>query len=289
MNNQRLSYFIDSASRYFGNKSCPFCKTENVKLIDRKYFVTRLFECTKCHLYFRHPKDKKGFNTDFYQEQYEEFGITTNIPYGTQLAIFKQNNFKNSGKDYSDKIRTMSLLKPGKIKVVDYGSSWGYVSYQFKNAGFITQSFEISSSMAKKGNELLGLDIKNNLDDLVGDNDIFFTSHVIEHLSDINHLFQVAKKLLKPDGIFVAYSPNGSKAYRKLHPEIFHSLWGLVHPNFMNSDFYSTVFNKNPYIITSCPYDKLSLFTNWDSKSHIIGDTSGEELLFICKINENCI
>jgi transcription elongation factor Elf1 len=286
MNNKKIQYFADSALRYFSDKSCPFCESKNVKVIDRKYLVTRLFECQDCHLYFRHPKDKQSFNVDFYQEAYTEYGITTNIPVPEELAVLKKQNFKNSEKDYSDKIESIKALTGGRgIKIVDYGTSWGYVSFQFKNAGFETQSFEISRAMGKKGNEVLGLDIKSDVGDLVGGNDVFFSSHVIEHLSDIPFLFETAKKLLKDEGLLIVYCPNGSKAYRQLNPDVFTALWGLVHPNFISSDFYATVFKQHPFLITSSPYEDMSLFSNWDQRSQVIGNTSGVELLCVCKIN----
>lgn len=288
MNNQRVSYFLDSAIRYFSDRTCPYCKSSSVSVIDRKYWVSRLFECNNCHLYFRHPRDKEGFNTDFYQDTYEEFDLTTNIPPPEILDEYKKNNFKNSGKDYSDRIDSMKALAPGKkIKIVDYGTSWGYASYQFRNAGFEIQSFEISKTMAGKGNELLGLDIKHRVEDLLPGNDIFFSSHVIEHMPDIKFLTATAKNLLTKDGLFLAYSPNGSKAYREKNPATFSSLWGLVHPNFLNVDFYSTIFKDHPYIITSGPYDNPDLFSKWDQSSQVIDKVSGEELLVVSAINKS--
>lgn len=286
MNNQRISYLLDSTIRYFSDHKCPYCKNASVSVIDRKFVVSRLFECNNCHLYFRHPKDKEGFNADFYQDTYEEFGITTNIPSPELLEEYKKNNFENSGKDYADRVNCIKALMPGKeVKVLDYGTSWGYTSFQFKKAGFKVQSFEISRAMAKKGNELLDLDIKHRVEDLQPGNDIFFTSHVIEHMTDINFLLDTSKRLLTRDGLFMAYSPNGSKAYREKNPVVFSSLWGLVHPNFLNVDFYSTIFKDKPYIITSDPYENRDLFSKWDHCSQIIDRVPGEELLVICAIN----
>jgi len=291
MNNQRADYFLKSASRYFSDAACPYCKSTSVSVIDRKYIFTRLFECNNCHLYFRHPKDEPGFNADFYQDDYTEYGITTNIPPSDVLEEYKKTNFKDSGQDSSDKVDTIIALvgketfpeKP--LKVIDYGASWGYISYQFLNAGFDVQSFDISKSMAEKGNDVLGLNIKNEVSELKPGNDIFFTSHVIEHLSDIGFLFKTAKQLLSEKGLFVCSCPNGSKAFRDEYPRNFSSSWGMVHPNLLSADFYSTVFKDNPYIITSTPYLNPDLFSKWDHCSQIVDCTSGDELLFVCAIN----
>jgi hypothetical protein len=287
VNNRRTGYLIRSATHYFGDHSCPYCRSRSVSLIDRKYIVTRLFECQECHLYFRHPKDEPGFNADFYQEDYEEFGLTTHIPPADILEVHKKNNFKDSGKDYSSQVAIIgSLFQKRNLKIIDYGASWGYASFQFRNAGFEVQSYEISRLMAKKGNELLGLDIKTEVSALGPGNDVFYSSHVIEHIPDIAQLIQTASKLLSENGLFIAYSPNGSKPYREKQPEVFSSFWGMVHPNFLNADFYSTIFKKKPYIITSCPYNNKGLYLNWDQNSQVIDQLSGDELLVICAINK---
>jgi hypothetical protein len=287
MNNQRINYFATSFMRYFSDQSCPFCQSRSVSQIDRKYIVTRLFECQNCHLYFRHPKDKPAFNKRFYQQDYVEYGLTTNIPAPDLLEQYKASNFKNSGKDFSaviDFIRMLTGSKP--IKIVDYGASWGYTSFQFKNAGFEVQSFEISKPMARQGNDLLGLTIRTDISKLEPGNDVFFSSHVIEHLSDIHILLDAAEALILEDGFFIVYCPNGSKPFRDKYPDLFGSLWGMVHPNFLNKEFYSTIFKRNPYLIASAPYGDINIFSSWDQRSQIIYDVSGEELLIACKIKK---
>ena len=287
MNNQKVSYLLDITIRYFSDHRCPFCRSSSVKVIDRKFWVSRLFECNSCHLYFRHPKDKEGFNKKFYQETYDEPGLTTNIPDASALEQYKRDNFIGTNKDFTDRIQVINALLPGrKISVVDYGTSWGYASYQFKNAGFDVQSFEISRPMAEKGSKLLELDIKYKVEDLRSGNDVFFSSHVIEHLSDINFLLDTGRRLLKKEGLFIAYSPNGSRPFREKQPDIFTALWGMVHPNFLNADFYSTILKDHPFVITSNPYDNISLFSDWNQSSQIVGDLSGDELLLICALNK---
>ncbi len=287
MNNQRLRYFTSSLFRYFSDQSCPFCKSRSVIKIDRKYGVTRLFECQSCHLYFRHPKDKQDFNEQFYQEAYVEHGLTTHIPSEDLIEQYKSDNFKGSDKDFSFVIKMIKQLTANRsIRIIDYGASWGYASFQFRSAGFEVQSFEISKPMAEQGNELLQLDIQSAVSGLRPGNDVFFSAHVIEHLSDIHIMIDAAKQLLNPQGLFIAICPNGSRDYRKKHPEIYSSLWGMVHPNFINGDFYSTVFKDHPYLIASSPYKNIDVFSSWHHTTQIIQDISGEELLIACAINQ---
>ena len=283
MNNRKLQYFLDCMTRYGSDKRCPFCGSSRTVVIDSKAVFARLFECSDCHLYFRHPKDSKEASWIFYQNDYEETDITRNIPAGAQLEEFKKSSFLNSGKDYSDRIQIIKLLchQDTPIKVVDYGCSWGYASYQFLKVGFSVQSFEISKPMVERGNSLLGLDIKNDVDLLLPDNDVFFSAHVIEHVTDLVEFFQIAKKLLKKGGLMITYCPNGSDDFRSRKPEDFHSIWGMVHPNYLNVDFFKYVFKDVPYLITSSPYKNLDVFGGWNKFDQVVADTSGDELLAV--------
>lgn len=245
-----------------------------------------MLKCNKCNYYFRHPKDKANFNEKFYQEDYFEHGITRNIPPPWLLEQYKKNNFKNSEKDYFDKIEVIKQLPIVEISnIIDFGASWGYASYQFNNAGFNVQSYEISKKMAIYGRELLGIDIKYDLGELKKDNNIFFSAHVLEHIPTISDVIDLAKKLLVENGYFIAFTPNGSIDYRMKSVKNWSHIWGLVHPVMINIDFYKTIFKDNPYLITSSPYE-LGPIKNWDGKSQKILRKDGPELLIICKINK---
>ena len=287
MNNKKIEYLVNCMLEYGSDSSCPYCHSKDVKVIDRKYFFARLMECNNCHLYFRHPKDNKDESRLFYQSDYEETDITRNIPDPDQLKEFKKTSFQNSGKDYNEKIETITSLLPSTpaIKIVDYGSSWGYASYQFKQRNFQVQSFEISIPTAKKGNELLDLDIKTTVSELLPGNNVFFSAHVIEHLPDLIDFFAIAKKLLLEDGLMITYCPNGSSEFRKKHPLAFHSIWGMVHPNYLNSEFFKYVFARNPYLITSAPYD-LSFIQSWNRRDQVVGQLDGDEILAVAVVNK---
>ena len=286
MNNKKMSYFFDSALRYFTKISCPYCQSQDNTLLDRKYLVTRIFECNICHLYHRHPYDKFDASKEFYESDYIETGLTTNLPSDEEIVHLKQTNFKHTEKDYSDKIEVIKSLydSADKPKILDYGTSWGYASYQFSNMGFEVQSFEISKQRASFGKNKLGIEIISNEEELEGDNDIFFSSHVIEHHPAIKDMVILASRLLKTQGYFIAYAPNGSPNFRKDNFDRFTKAWGLVHPNYINVDFYKFMFRKNPFIITSSPHD-LDMIKNWDKGSQLICDTSGDELLVIARPN----
>ena len=286
----RFDYLFDSARRFNEPVVCPYCKNKNAQLIDRKYVVARLFECDHCHLYFRHPVDSVEHNKKFYQTNYvESDSFTTTMPKKEELDELRDNAF-NVSKDRSAEryIGLFSALYDNvrQLKIVDYGTSWGYLSYQFKQAGMDTQSFEISVPRARFGNEHLDLQIKTDEKELLGGNDIFFSSHVIEHVPSISHMIELAKSLLKPDGLFIAICPNGSRDFRKVNEHAFHLGWGKVHPNYLNSDFYQHVFASQPYYLASNPftYDEIK---RWDKRTQWKSNLTGEELLVITRLNQN--
>ena len=52
-----------------------------------------------------------------------------------------------------------------------------------------------------------------------GQFDCFFSSHVIEHVPVPNRAFAYAQALLKADGLFLSFTPNGSAPCRGAHAE----------------------------------------------------------------------
>jgi hypothetical protein len=285
--NQKFRYLLRSAARFFTPVVCTNCGSRKVAIADKKYIVTKLYECQECFLQFRHPSDDKKFNEAFYQEDYaQEDGITTDLPTEEELRGMVSSDFAKSPKNVNGIVALWQSLFDdlSSVKAVDYGSSWGYMSYQFKKRGISVQSFEISRPRARYGNKHLGLNIKSDIRELTRDNDLVYSSHVIEHVPSIAEMVNESKRLLKQNGLFVAESPNGSLGFRKEDPNGFHKGWGLVHPNYLSDKFYRTLFRSNPYFITSSPFD-LDALRYWDGKSQVVHLTKGPQLLIVAKPN----
>lgn len=208
-----LKYLTKVAKAYLSvpiDETCPFCHHNEANILGRKYVLVQLRKCLNCGLMFRFPKEQTEENLRFYQSDYKE-GLTTDLPNELELKRLLDNKFQGTPKDFSAKINLVrSYLSTG--KVLDYGCSWGYGVWQFKQAGYEITGFEISQPRADFGRRSLGVDIIsqqeeiNNLDDQSFD--IIFTSHVIEHLPDISNLFTLFHKLLKPGCILAIFVPN---------------------------------------------------------------------------------
>ena len=198
-----------------------------------------------------------------------------------------ENNFVDSDRDYSLYISVLKALNLSEnSSLIDYGCSWGYGSWQLQKAGFDVTSFEISKPRSNFAKNKLKINAYSDLNEINKPADIFFTSHVLEHISNINSVIEIAKKLIKPNGYFVAFTPNGSDVYRKFNPKGWQKGWGFVHPICLDEVFYKSIFKEMPILLDSAPYN-LTKINSWveDKKyfSPNILSLDGNELLLIVK------
>jgi len=69
------------------------------------------------------------------------------------------------------------------------------------------------------------LKVYSSLADIEGTFDIFFSSHVLEHVSSVRDTIQFGMNLLKNNGLFIALTPNGSKEFQSSNFESWNKLW----------------------------------------------------------------
>lgn len=219
-------------------KVCPSCGSSVSTFVQRKYWVLELRRCSRCKLLFRVPTTSHEENERFYQSEYVQ-GFTTSLPAANELEKLKQSRFLGSGKDYSNYLRVLAALgsKPGDT-VLDFGCSWGYGSWQLQQAGYRVAAYEISAPRCTYARQELGIDAHSSLDELQGQFDIFFSSHVLEHVPAVSQTIQFAMQSLKPGGWLVVFTPNGSESFRQKNVRASKRLWGQVHPNLLDDVFY---------------------------------------------------
>lgn len=180
------------------------------------------------------------------------------LPGEAELVALTERNFRETDRDfagYIDALARIDIRPP--MRLLDFGCSWGYGSYQFAAAGFDTWSFEIAVGRRNFGIERLGV---RHIDDLfeMGAGrplfesfDCFFSAHVLEHVPAPSKVIDLAWKCLKPGGAFVAFTPNGCDAYRQYAPRSWSNMWGEVHPNFLDDQFYARQFPNSRTAIVS--------------------------------------
>jgi 2-polyprenyl-3-methyl-5-hydroxy-6-metoxy-1,4-benzoquinol methylase len=283
--NSKLRYFLVSLKKQVFHEgfNCPSCHSSKNDLIDRKYFVTSLRRCKQCKLFFRTPTTTEKESSMYYQEEYQE-GFTTELPTREILNTYIKTSFQDSDKDYTDQISVLETagITPG-MKLLDFGCSWGYGSWQLSQFGLDVKAYELSSQRSKYAHQELGVEI-------IGDPyifrdyfDVFFTAHVLEHVPSIMKIIDLAFLVTKPGGLIVSFTPNGSLSFREIKPKNWHQIWGLKHPNLLDDVYYQEVFQQNSYYLASSPYNKESISAWARNAGQYIGDMHGDELLMIAR------
>lgn len=259
---------------------CPSCQCHVSTTVDRKFFHS-LKECQECHLVFRYPTESAPVMAAFYQQAYAEPGITTELPDSATLNHLLKTNFQGSAKDFSHHLTVLQALglQPGS-RLLDYGANWGYMTWQFQKAGIDVTAFEISEPRAAFGRELV-LTIHTTLDTVGKDFDMVYSCHVLEHVPDPAATLRQQFELVRPGGLVVAHTPNGSARHRAKHPDQFHHTWGKVHPVLLTDQFVARLAGNRPFLISSD--DQQLPLANWDQQSQQIHDTSGGGFFFVIR------
>jgi 2-polyprenyl-3-methyl-5-hydroxy-6-metoxy-1,4-benzoquinol methylase len=279
MNNADWFYLMENVWGYlsFQKNRCPYCDSDASRLVNVRRGIIQIRRCNVCNLMFRYPKDSTDFNKKFYQSLYSE-GATTDMPSPDVLAELKRTNFQSEN-NFTEKINLLkSILDKGtdNVKVLDYGASWGYATYQLNRAGFEAIGFEMSKPRASYGEQNLGVTIISELGTLksYGSSfDVIFTSHVIEHIPTPHQVFDTFNELLKSDGILLAFVPNDHG-----------TTLGKHHLISLNKEFCKFALPKHNFENVVCfsnPYKageiREMIAQNQD------GDISGHELMIYAK------
>jgi len=184
------------------------------------------------------PKEDPQKAESFYANEVYAQGFTTEFPADTELSKLLESNFLGTEKDYSHYIRILERcgLKAG-ASILDFGSSWGYGSWQMQRAGFNVYSYEIGRERNRYAREKLSCNMVQDLRELDGKIDCFFSAHVIEHLPNPRTMFDEADRVLRPGGLFVCSCPNGATAREGKDPVGYHKNWNQVHPLMLTPEF----------------------------------------------------
>lgn len=287
MLNQQLHYMLSCCLGRLkkSRTQCPQCGSKQRELISRKKIITLLVQCSDCCLRYRIPQDPPQHHFDFYQDAYSS-SLATECPTPEALKSMLDSGFRHTEKNFQSRIEILSALKLTRgARVLDYGASWGYATWQFAEHGFSTMGYEISKPRAKYARDNLGMNVVDR-EELVPDQefDCIFSSHVLEHVPAPRLAFDFARRVLRPGGLFVAFTPNGSEDCRRKHPADYDHSWGRLHPLYLNAEFYAKHFGQQPFLLTSAEYGEkypLEQIANWSQQTQMIADVSKRELLVV--------
>lgn len=263
---------------------CPSCAHTSHQVVKRKSLVTALVRCGACGLLYRTPTDPPSFAEDFYQEEYDG-DFATILPSDAELQRLKATAFAGSPLDYAPQVQWLKALKvPAGARVLEYGASWGYGVWQMREAGYDAIGFEVSRPRARAGSAKLGVTILDDPAQIPGDCDVFISRHVLEHVPSPQQAIQLAKSVLRDDGLFIAATPNGCMARCEADARTYHRAWGMVHPQLLDDVFYERCFADNPYLLATVPF-KLDALASWSRDSQVRLSLSSAELVCITAPN----
>jgi len=282
---RRIHYLIWATmqSLRFGavKTTCPACGESNSRIVRRKYGVTALRECGHCSIRFRTPRDAPATADTFYADEVYKQGFTTDLPSNAQLHSMLQSGFAGTERDFSGYIEALqaSGLAAG-ARILDFGCSWGYGSWQMAQAGFDVFAYEIGRERARYARDKLKCKVVENVRTLDRTIDCFFSAHVIEHLTDPTRLFDEARQTLRPGGLFFCYCPNGALEREEKHCSDYHRNWGKVHPLMITPAFMKREMERHGFTrcaLFSSPVDSAAV------KALTDGKLDGAELLVIAR------
>lgn len=286
---RKALYFLGClGKRLFRPESmkCPNCHGEPDSILDRKHLVATLARCRGCRLLFRQPTTPPKVARTFYQSTYSQ-GYTTDVPNRADLDTMISASFIGTERDYTRFIDLFGAIgvRQG-ARVLEFGCSWGYGAWQLREAGYEVEAFDVSQPRCSYAANELGIPAKWQMEDIQGSFDLIFSSHVIEHVDDISGIMEWMTSKLRPGGLMVHVTPNGSLHHRNHSPLVWHLLWGEVHPQLIDEEFCQTRFKKEGFFITSNPYDYSELKIR-SSEGKLFqgayGPLNGDEILIIVK------
>lgn len=290
----KASYLLKSIFRRFSSNKCPACGSSEAKIVDTKIFgLTTLLQCSGCHLRYRFPQDSVDYNYQFYQNNYVQHGLTTDLPNESELCRLVEINFINTEKDFSryNKIlNSIAKCLQKRLNILDYGANWGYSCHQFKLLDCVENAYgyELSAPRRSYGETNLGIEYIQEASELKGVIDVLFSSHVIEHMSNPVILKEFADTVLAPGGIVLLVCPNGSDA-SKLKNIDWSLWWGEAHPNFISDQYLCGLFSDYNGIVADIEYINKGEYLELDQQSGISSrlPTNGELLMIAKKVSHN--
>ncbi len=279
----KLEYLFRSALRTPARRGrqCPSCGSPDSAVVERKWLVTSLRRCAGCRLLFRAPATSAGENERLYREGYSA-GVTTDLPGEEELRWLLAGGFRGHPKDWGPYLEVLQALgaNPG-CRLLDFGCSWGYGSWQLREAGFRVEAYELSSPRAAYAREQLRIKVLPKPEFLPGSYDIFFSSHVIEHVPSVAGMIETGLRALRPGGLFIAFTPNASAERFRDDGSARRRLWGYVHPQLLDREFVEALPGTSLLALSS-PYD-LDYICGWDGRSRATGAMDGPELLLVIR------
>lgn len=252
----RLEFAAQSLFRK--QSSCPHCQSKNLDSIAKKYIMIDIKKCNDCNLYFTSPIYKPLFIFDLYEQFYNAEGSTTLTPNKELLKNLINDCFQSSDKFFGERIKSIKSHCYGN-QILEIGASWGYFLYQAKQQGFEATGIEISQKRREFGIKSLQVNIVETITQLDSDNfDLVYTSHTLEHFTDLSTIFREIYRVLKLKGQLLIEVPNFN--FVELGIKVL-PIVGAVHPLGFSNLFFQETLPKYGFKV-------IGFYDSWNDFPH---------------------
>jgi len=214
--------------------SCNLCGGNNFEpFIKRK--EAPLSKCQNCGLIFVNPQPSEKDLNKIYQKEYFKGNKQQkkSISYGDYL-----NQKSAHIKYFNQKIAQIKKIKK-KGKILDIGCALGFFLEVAKKAGYKVCGTDISKFAVDYVKKNLKLDVRSGqLEKLKlksNSFDIVTLFSMFEHIKDPKKLLEETRRILKPKGILLLTTPDGSSFWAKVLGRYW---WGYNHKTHL------FIFNK---------------------------------------------
>jgi hypothetical protein len=92
-------------------------------------------------------------------------------------------------------------------------------------------------------------------------------------------MIDVGLRLLRPGGVFIAFTPNGSDQFRAIRYNTWHRWWGFVHPQLIDGEYLQKTWGHSELLVATSPYPLHDLRRHRGESSRFL-NLEGEELMF---------
>lgn len=162
--------------------------------------------CINCGLIQSNPRMTKEAYAEFYSsDTYRRCYDSSDY-----LDIYEQKYSLRTGKHIFDEIQKIKEIKPS-LSVLEIGAGGGWNLLPFQKVGATVVGYDYSPSLVDSGRKHGIPMVQGSADNIQGEFDIIFLSHVWEHLLEPVEALRKIKKHLKQDGVIYIAVPNACK------------------------------------------------------------------------------
>jgi SAM-dependent methyltransferase len=184
---------------------CNYCGVDDATVVFGPGVaqLNRIVRCNRCGLMYASPRAKVPDHVEIagYDPTYDPFHADDTRVLKERLQV----------RDYDRTRALLNRLHPRGGRLLEVGSSLGYLLDVFRKDGWDVVGVEPFYQACRHAREELGLDVINAILESAAlpdeSFDVVLLNHVIEHIDDPIRTLREVNRILKPEGHFVIETP----------------------------------------------------------------------------------